>query len=305
MQWKQAMKRVAYWTVPPGFRSLGRRAWEGRWLGYGPSLAMQELFARNIKFRNIYEGQRCFILATGPSINKQDLRPLKNEICFAVSMFFLHKGVREIDPLYHVHAPNHAPHGFEVPQKAFDGFNEFYSDRTTIFLGHTPYKYSLFNFLEQNPQFKKDNIHYLNYYHSPALDESNYNNPDIWDITRALFSPRSVVYCAIQIAAYMGFRYIYLMGCDYNYLLHVARGSSMHFYEDGKGPDESKYWRSTEEFYLAYHRAWKQYRLMREYLEPKGCYIYNATAGGLLDVFPRVTLPEALAGKHQRGTRTE
>jgi len=103
----------------------------------------------------------------------------------------------------------------------------------------------------------------------------------------------------------MGFRYIYLVGCDYNYLLNVAHGSSMHFYEDGKGHDDSKEWRSTEEFYFGYYLAWKQYRLMHEYLEPKVCYLYNATEGGLLDVFPRVALAEALAGKHKRGTRTE
>ena len=37
------------------------------------------------------------------------------------------------------------------------------------------------------------------------------------------------------------------------------------------------------------------YRLMRQYLERCGVRVSNATAGGLLDVFPRMSLEAALA----------
>ena len=261
---------------------------------------MESEFARNKKFRNIHKGQRCFILGTGPSINKQDLGPLKNEACFAVSLFFLHKDIKTIDPLYHVDAPNHHPFGFDIVQQSFEAFDRCYSNRTTYFFAHTPYEYSVFNFLQLNPQFKKDNIYYLNCCHGITLDETNYNNPDIWDICKPLFSGRTVIYYTLQIAAYMGFKHIYLLGCDHDYLADVARGSSTHFYEDEEGVDDSSTWMSTERFFHVYHIRWKQYRLMREYLERRGCYIYNATEGGLLDVFPRVTLAEAIAGVHER-----
>ena len=297
MNWKPLARRVAHWTVPPGFQSLMRRTWAARRAERVLSPAMKALFARNIKFRNIHEGQRCFILATGPSINKQDLKPLRNEICFAVSQFFLHKDIREIDPLYHVDASHHAPYGFEVLQKAFEGFNKFYSSRTTYFFGHTSYEYSVYNFLEQYPQFKKDNIHYLNYCYSQPLDETNYNNPDVWDVTKNLFSPRSVVYCAIQIATYMGFQSVYLLGCDHDYFATLIRGVRENFYEAAKSVIEPEEMLSTEETLFRYYLRWKQYRLMRSYLKPRDCYIYNATEGGLLDVFPRVSLSEALSDR--------
>ena len=300
MRWKQTAKRIAYWTIPPGFRRFIWHQLRRRLASRVVSPVMQAEFARNKKFHNIHRGQCCFILGNGPSINKQDLRPLKDEICFAVSQFFLHKDVREIDPLYHVDAAHHAPFGFDVLRKRFENFNRFYSNQTTYFLGHSPYEYSAFNFLQQNHQFKKDNMHYLNYCFAQQLDELNYSNPDIWDITKNLFAVRSAIYCAIQVAAYMGFKHIYLLGCDHDYLTYITRGKSAHFYSDEEEIDDSSLWISTEEFFLAYHIRWKQYRLMREYLEPRGCYIYNATEGGLLDVFPRVTLAEALAGVHER-----
>lgn len=289
-------KRVAYWTVPPRFQSHMMQTWTALRSDRDLSPAMRALFERNIKFRNIHKGQRCFILATGPSINKQDLRPLKNEICFAVSQFYLHKDIREIDPLYHVDAPNHAPFGLEVLQKSFEGFKELYSDRTTYFFGYTPYEYSTYNFLEQNPQFKNDNMYFLNYSHSQPLDETNYKNPNVWDICKSPFSVRTVVYSAIQIAVYMGFKEIYLVGFDHDYLLNIARGHSNHFYKGKEEIDDSDGWLSTEEFFLVYHLRWKQYRLMQTYLETIGCGIYNATEGGLLDVFPRISLELVLAG---------
>lgn len=304
MRWKQTAKRIAYWTIPPGFHEYIQSRLTQRLFRPVVSPEVQAEFARNSKFLNIHQGQRCFILATGPSINKQDLKPLKNEICFAASLFFLHKDIKEINPQYHVRAPNHPPFDFEVPQKSFEGLSQAYSRQTTCFFGHNDYEYSFRNFVEQNPQFKNDNIYYLNYCHAQPLDETNYNNPAIWDICKSLFSPRTVIYCAIQIAVYMGFKEIYLLGCDHDYLANLTRRSSAHFYEDKEGIDDSQEWPSTEEHFLRYHFRWKQYRLMGEHLETKGVHIYNATEGGLLDVFPRVNY-ESLFKKSVGGGLTQ
>ena len=310
MTWKKSTidlsHRVSYWTLPPGFNAEFQHLYQRLYqrlhsLNLPPEL--RQIFSHNKKFHNIHEGKRCFILATGPSINKQDLRPLKNEICIAVSAFYLHKDIKEISPLYHVEAPNHEPLQMEVPKLYFEGYRKYYSEKTTIFLGHTSYEYSYFNFLQQNPEFMKDNIHFLNYTASPALDEHNYKNPDLWDITKPLFRARTVVYCAIQLAIYMGFKEIYLLGCDFDYLSNLSQGRTMHFYPLGDDNlDDFNLWKlnkvTTETFLFEYYVHWKQYRLMQQYLHSRECYIYNSTEGGLLDVFPRVSLEDALANKH-------
>ena len=45
------------------------------------------------KFKDIHKGQRCFIIGTGPSLNKTNLSLLKDEICFGVNT--LYKGLEK------------------------------------------------------------------------------------------------------------------------------------------------------------------------------------------------------------------
>jgi hypothetical protein len=186
--------------------------------------------------------------------------------------------------------------------RAFDDFQKFYSSRTTYFLGYDPYQYSWYDFLEQNPQFKKESIHFLNYCNYPMMDESNYNNPNRWDICKLLFGPKTVIYCAIQVAAYMGFNRIYLLGCDHDYLKDVTRITNHHFYteeESGMSDVEHLSAFDTERWFIQYYYRWKHYRLMNEYLTSKGCNIFNATNGGMLDVFPRVRFEDVISNKNK------
>ncbi|MDP3445863.1 MAG: hypothetical protein Q8T08_23635, partial [Ignavibacteria bacterium] len=67
-------------------------------------------FPENLKLKNLEINQkRCFILATGPSIKKMDLSPLKGELCVSVSNFFVHHQFDDLKPAYHVLAPSHPP----------------------------------------------------------------------------------------------------------------------------------------------------------------------------------------------------
>jgi hypothetical protein len=299
MDWKYFVRRAADWTIPPAIEGIVLR----KRLdvdSYFCDSSLKSLFLRNKKFHNLHKGGRCFILGTGPSINKQDLRPLKNEICIAMSLFCLHKDIKEIDPLYNVDAPNHFPYKFDHIQRGFEVFRESYSSRTSYFFGYTNYGYSVFNFLKQNPQFKNDNIYYLNYSKAIQLNETNFQNSNLWDISKLMFLPRTALYCALQLAAYMGFKYIYLLGCDHDFVAHPGGRSSSYFYKDAGGFDDTLEWSSTEKHLLYLYQIWCQYRLMRSYLESRRCYIYNATEGGMLDVFPRIALSEALTGSFKK-----
>ena len=290
------IKNIAYWLVPPGFQKLLVKVRKKIIIGFQETQNIKTWTQINSKFKNIHRDKRCFILATGPSIKKQDLKPLKNEICIAVGAFYLHKDVKEIAPKYHVNAPTHAPFKMELPKMYFEGYRDHYSEETTIFLGYAPYEYSYLDFLQQNPKFISENIHFLNYLESPALDEDNYKNPDIWDITKPLFSCRTVIYCAIQLAVYMGFKEIYLLGCDHDYLNDTSRVTNHHFYKEEDGVSDVQHLGAftTERWFEEYHLRWKQYRLMDEFLQTKGIQIFNATDGGMLDVFPRVKYEEVI-----------
>ena len=93
---------------------------------YKPKYA--HLVKDNIKFKNIHKGKRVFILASGPSIKTQNLKPLENEYCIAVSHFHLHEDIQIIKPQYHVLAPQHPPFTFDDSSKYFLDFKKAYNN---------------------------------------------------------------------------------------------------------------------------------------------------------------------------------
>jgi len=252
----------------------------------------------NFKFKNRHAGQECFILATGPSISRQNLATLEGKLCIAVSHFFLHPDLDAIRPRYHVIAPYHPPFDFEAAQKLFSGLQQAYANiRPVYFLGYRPYEYSTYDFLRRHPELTDLDVYYINYSESPQIDETNCRLPATWDICGNPFAPRTVVYIAIQLAAYMGCTPIYLLGCDHDYLSDVKRVTDHHFYREEDGVSDAEHLSSftLERWFEEYYYRWKQYRLMRESLEGRGIQVFNATDGGMLDVFPRVLLSQVLA----------
>ena len=80
---------------------------------YKHFLKYKNLVAKNIELKDIHKGKRCFILGSGPSIKKENLKPLKNEIVFALNNFYVHEDFAEMMsgnvPKYYMTAPVHPP----------------------------------------------------------------------------------------------------------------------------------------------------------------------------------------------------
>ncbi len=253
----------------------------------------------NTKFKGSHKGERCFILASGPSIAKQDLTGLQKEITIAVSHFNLHKDIKAIRPKYHVLAPQHPPFNYTDSSMYFSSFQSSYSDNpVTYFFGVNNYLYSYQNLLKARPDLMpvQGNVHYLNYSKTKIMDEENLDDPSLWDISLIPFAPRTVIYSAIQIAAYMEFSEIILLGCDHDYLTDMKRTSNHHFYTEESGISDKAHLESfnSEMWFREYYYRWKHYRLMSESLAKRNIQILNATLGGMLDVFPRVELSSLL-----------
>ncbi len=290
--------RLAYWVLPEGFRNAirNRRRPSPPLVPTTPvnprdAEAVQRALA-NRELRGRHAHQRCFILATGPSLGRQDLTPLRDELCIGVSFFFLHPQAATIRPKYHVIAANHPPFDFSLPQRYFSGLTERYNGSTEVFYGYGSYTHSCLDFLQAHPNAWTRPLRVLNYHGARELSETNAGSEAVWDITGRPFLARTVVYGAIQLAAYLGCSRIYLLGCDHDYLADVRRTEN-HFYQESKGnPDDRQHLEAftTERWFQEYHRRWRDYRLMRTALEKRGVQIINATDGGMLDVFPRASL---------------
>ena len=297
MSIKKHIKKLRYWALPLGVESMLRKS--ASILSLPPKL--RKKIAGNEKFRDCHKNERCFILATGPSINSQDLTILQNDVCISVGEFYHHKDFKTINPLYHVDAPNHEPFDFTTLELLVNNYKEYLGCRTTIFHGTDTFKYSIYNYYLISNDLRGLDIYFLNYAFSSELNEFSLYNRNIWDLKKNLFACKTVVYSAIQVACYMGFKEIYLLGCDHDYLLRYFNNSfdGHHFYADNDGTDPEKVKGHLEEFTLErwfeqYYFRWKQYRLMNEYLGANNCKIFNATNGGMLDVFPRVRLEDVV-----------
>ena len=95
----------------------------------------------------------------------------------------------------------------------------------------------------------------------------------------------TVAFVALQMAAYLGFEEIYLVGVDCNYSKDQAR---QHFVNSGYYA--TNYATIGNEMIFAYGEAKKA-------LDARGIKVYNATRGGMLEIFPRVDLDEVLLEK--------
>lgn len=243
-------------------------------------------------------GERCFILATGPSIQSQDLTILKDEKCIAVSMFHLHKCILLIKPEWHVLAPVHPPFDYSTVEKILTTAYVQYKNIPDIkfILGTTEYEYSYYNFLKRNGKELNDYFgkrsFYIDYNKSQPLTEQSVEEDLSWDILNTPFTTRTVIYSAIQLAYNLGFSEIILVGCDHDYLNDINRVENHHFYSEEKGFSDKTHLEmfTKEKWFFEYYKRWKDYRLMRDFLESKGRKIINATEGGMLDVFEREKL---------------
>src|SRR5690349_18044970 len=94
------LKQIARWIVPYTLYVALARAF-GRKRDVAPPSARPVLRA-NAGVRDRHRGERCFIVANGPSVLNQDLARLRGETVFCVSNGYLHRGYDIMRPRYHV-----------------------------------------------------------------------------------------------------------------------------------------------------------------------------------------------------------
>ena len=215
------------------------------------------------KFHNCYaDKQRCFIVATGPSLIKTDLDILseKQEFCFSVN------SMCKIETQW-------KPDVFVVSDGKF-----FFENQEVIRRYPCPIKFLPDDNIEFWKQ-RKDGEYQMHRDSIDAYDVLEFSE----DITQIVNTQGTVTVGCIQIAVYMGFKKIYLLGTDCNY---VFGSSSNHFGGDDK-PDMIDH---------SIASMLKGYQMCKNYADTHGIKIYNATRGGMLEIFERVDFDSLFEG---------
>ena len=248
------------------------------------------------EFKNKHFGQRCFIIGNGPSLTAQDLDRLQNEITFASNKIFYIYDKTKWRPTYYCCFDK------SCLKEEIDTIKK--GGSYTKFLNYYPAAK-----FERTPE---DHIWYLafkgKFHVSTDYTKVDYTLSD--DISRyAMFVP-NVTISAIEIAIYMGFKEIYLLGVDHQYALQVDNSGHIHGRIQQNKDVKANYFagydmkgnRVADNVYNQ-DAATIGYKAAKKFAEERNVKIYNATRGGKLEVFERVDFDELMGQKKTGDTK--
>lgn len=226
--------------------------------------------------KGLFDGKRCFIVCTGPSLNYHDLDLIKQEYCFGMNSIVKVFNETEWRPYFY------GIQDFNVYEKMRQYLidDKINSEINTIFVSDDIAK-------KFNDIPKGSYIYPLNYYGHEYFDYGKkkpmFKFSD--DISKNVYDGYSVTYSLIQIAYYLGFKEIYLLGCDCSY---AKEPEKQHFVSSGHVDPNAAFMGALQS--MAYAEAQK-------FCESHDLKIYNATRGGYLEIFERVKLEEVINDK--------
>lgn len=214
------------------------------------------------KYKDIHKGERCFIIGTGPSLRMEDLEMIKGEYSFSVNSIVLSFEDTSWRPTYYAIGDSF---GYE---KLKDAIRE--ANMPTIFCGVS-------NKI-MTPKMDVDFIPYpVNLLdHGKMLTE--HLNAFSGDSFKVAYDGHSITYTTMELAVYMGFKEIILLGidCDYSKAVNHVKAYSV------QGDVNAAYLMR------------ESYKVAERYTREHGVKILNATRNAKLDVFEKVNLEEIL-----------
>ncbi len=221
------------------------------------------------KWKDIHAGKKAIILCNGPSLLKVDFSLLENTFTFGLNKINLLFEKSEFRPSCIV-----AVNPLVIDQNA-----DFYNS-TAIPL-----------FLDKHALGKVASRESVNYLHSTS--QSGFARDCSWSINQG----HTVTYVAMQLAFHMGFKEVALVGCDHNFAVKGPANKTVVSGERDESHFDPRYFAGGVQWQLpdlfesevAYTRANNMY-------EAFGRRLVNATEGGKLDIFERVSLADFLCG---------
>lgn len=243
---------------------------------YNLDFSSKKVLKKNKDFRDIHNGERCFILGTGPSLNDlkaHELDALRGEVIFGVNSLYKSKIVSSINPSYYALMDNLY---WEQWNQTFKEVLEKYKEKPPIFVTDIRAKKILDNLQKNIP-----NIYiFSKKYPVSTMSEKIDGN---------IYAAMNVISFSILTAIYMGFKEIYLLGCDYSAFCTAGKG---HCYDDKSEISQSNY---NLAFYLKFYWITTEFHyLIAKLAKEKNVKVINLTPGSLLDAYPRIDLAQVL-----------
>lgn len=222
------------------------------------------------RFRNRHQGERAILLCNGPSLNKVDFKAIRGERLFGTNKIYLGFNQFRLYPTYYV-----AINKMVIEQAAED-------IRKLKCVNFIPPLEGLLSGLSETVY-----THWI----KADLNPLGFST----DLCNGVHQGWTVTHVALQIAYFMGFHIVAIVGMDHRYefkgqpneLHHMAGPDPNHFTADYF---MNSYWNNP-----ALAEAENSYRLARTIYEADGRSIIDCTIDGACDVFKKGSLEEVLA----------
>ncbi|MFW5748055.1 MAG: 6-hydroxymethylpterin diphosphokinase MptE-like protein [Chloroflexota bacterium] len=244
----------------------------------------RELQTRLRSLKGAYAGQRAIVMGNGPSLNKMDLSLFRDEYVWGSNRCDLLFDRVDWRPSFYVSVdatvvPDIAP---IITQLIHD-------------LPQTRFFFPL-HFRVDDVLRSADNVYW---YFERGDRKQVPDDAFTTDASEWVARPNTVTIAAMQLAAYLGFNPIYLIGCDTSYrvpdtvqVVKEAEGYTTD-YMSTEDDDPNHF----DPRYFGKGRKWRDpnvegmiehYTYAKAICDRMGVQVYNATVGGNLEVFPRV-----------------
>ena len=219
------------------------------------------------RFRDAYRGERCVIVCNGPSLNRMDLTLLRREIVFGLNK--IHLGLER----FGFHPRFLVVVNEKVAAQARDAIRALQAIK---FVG-----------ARAAAHLPEDALtHHVDLLEPPVLFST--------DLEGGLREGGTVTHAALQIAYYMGFREVVIVGMDHRFAFDGAPHEARRM----AGPDpnhfSADYFRGQDWDNPDLARSEASYAEARRVFEADGRVIYDATLDGACQVFDKKDYRAAL-----------
>jgi hypothetical protein len=224
---------------------------------------------RLFKYKDYHKGEDCFIIGNGPSIGKMDLMNLNNFHLISLNKSHLLKEQFGLSFSYHVCVDDEIlDQMLPIIESNSIGCSSFISQRDL---------------------------------RKPLKDLPHINRlftTELWsfytDITMPISVGYTVTFVALQLAYFMGFKRIFLLGIDHSWKTAYSPNSLIFFEGDDDNhfhPEYSKggMWHSPDK-----EGNEASYSLAKHFYKNNGREIIDATVDGKLFIFPKMKFNEVL-----------
>lgn len=238
------------------------------------------------KIKGIYECKRCFVIGNGPSLKIEDLNKIGEEYSFACNSIYALYSQTDWRPSFYC---------------AVDPIfcKEMMSDKKNMKRVTDGCQMAFTSIVGEGIQYRNDPdfavVHFIKTIFEEPIKFSS-------ECSEQVYSGGTIVYEMLQLAVYMGFKEIYLIGIDFSFSVERHKDGTVTYSNIINHAPELE--REEERFQQAvYERHGEKcvadidlqlagYQVAKKYADKHDVKIFNATRGGKLEVFERVDFDE-------------